>query len=81
MSLKDEQVRGRIPRSATDEVIVKTGRYWNVDIIDIRWYKDGKHTSKGIRVNKAELGHLYNILGRIADGEQKRNRENDSETE
>ena len=81
MSLKNEEVKGRIARSAVDEIIVKTGTYWNIDIIDIRWYKDGKHTSKGIRINKTELGHLYNILGRIVDGEQKRSRENNSESE
>ena len=81
MSLKDEEVRGRIARSAVDEVMVKTGRYWNIDIVDIRLYKDGKHTSKGIRMNMKELQHLHNILGRIVDGEQKRSRENDSESE
>ena len=81
MSLKDEEVRGRIARSAVDEIMIKTGRYWNIDIVDIRWYKDGKHTSKGVRMNMAELGHLYNKLGRIVDGEQKRSREIDSESE
>ena len=81
MSLKDEEVRGRIARSAVDEIMVKTGRYWNIDIVDIRWYKDGKHTSKGVRMNMTELSHLYNILGRIVDGEQKRSGENDSESE
>ena len=81
MSLKNEEVKGRIARSAVDEIMIKTGTYWNIDIVDIRWYKDGKHTSKGIRINKNELEHLYNILGRIVDGEQKRSRENDSESE
>ena len=81
MSLKDEEVRGRIARSAVDEIMIKTGRYWNIDIVDIRWYKDGKHTSKVIRMNMTELGHLYNILGRIVDGEQKRSGENNSESE
>lgn len=78
MSLKNEEVKGRIARSAVDEIMVKTGKYWNIDIVDIRWYKDGKHTSKGIRLNKTELEHLYNILGRIVDGEQKRSRETDN---
>ena len=81
MSLKDEEVKGRIARSAVDEIMIKTGRYWNIDIVDIRWYKDGKHTSKGVRMNMTELGHLYNILGRIVDGEQKRSRENDNKPE
>ena len=78
MSLKNEELKGRIARSAIDEIMVKTGTYWNIYIVDIRWYKDGKHTSKGIRMNKTELEHLYNILGRIVDGEQKRSRETDN---
>ena len=81
MSLKNEEVKGRIARSAVDEIMIKTGRYWNIDIVDIRLYKDGKHTSKVIRMNMTELGHLYNILGRIVDGEQKRSGENNSESE
>ena len=81
MGLKDSEIKGRIARSAIDEVIIEKGKYWNIDVVDIRWYKDGKHTSKGIRVNKTELGHLYNILGRIVDGEQKRSGENNSESE
>ena len=35
MSLKNEEVKGRIARSAIDEIMVKTGTYWNIDIIDI----------------------------------------------
>ena len=55
MSLKDEEVRGRIARSAVDEIMIKTGRYWNIDIVDIRWYKDGKHTSKGVRIKMENI--------------------------
>ena len=81
MGLKDSEIRGRIARSAIDEVIIEKGKYWNIDVVDIRWYKDGKHTSKGVRMNMQELQHLHNILGRIVDGEQKRSRENNSESE
>ena len=81
MGLKDSEIRGRIARSAIDEVIVEKGRYWNIDVVDIRWYKDGKATSKGIRVNMKELVHMNNILGRILDGEHTRSGANNQEEE
>jgi len=79
MGLKDSEIRGRIARSAIDEVIIEKGKYWNIDVVDIRWYKDGKATSKGIRVNMQELVHMKNILERILDGEHTRNRATDKE--
>ena len=80
MKLMDNCI-ARIPRSADEEIKIHWGEYWGKQVVDIRWYKDGKHTSKGVRMNMTELGHLYNILGRIVDGEQKRSRENDSKSE
>ena len=79
MGLKDSEIKGRIARSAIDEVIIEKGKYWNIDVVDIRWYKDGKATSKGIRVNMQELVHMKNILERILDGEHTRNRATDKE--
>ena len=79
MGLKDSEIKGRIARSAIDEVIIEKGKYWNIDVVDIRWYKDGKATSKGIRVNMKELVHMKNILERILDGEHTRNRATDKE--
>jgi len=77
----DFEVRGRIPRTATEEILIKTGKYWNIPIVDIRWHNDGKPTRKGIRINMTELRHLANILGRINDGERTRNEENNKEIE
>tara|TARA_R110002020_G_scaffold408130_2_gene618053 strand:- start:385 stop:633 length:249 start_codon:yes stop_codon:yes gene_type:complete len=77
----DFEVRGRIPRTATEEIKIKTGTYWNIPIVDIRWHKDGKPTRKGIRINMTELKHLSNILGRINDGERTRNKKNNQENE
>ena len=77
----DFEVRGRIPRTATEEILVKTGTYWNIPIVDIRWHNDGKPTRKGFRINMTELRHLANILGRINDGELTRNEENNKEIE
>jgi len=68
----DFEVKGRIPRTATEEIKIKTGTYWNIPIVDIRWHKDDKPTRKGIRINMTELKHLANILGAIRDGEQTR---------
>ena len=77
----DFEVRGRIPRTATQEIKIKTGTYWNIPIVDIRWYDGDKPTRKGIRINMTELKHLTNILGRINDGERTRNEESNQENE
>tara|TARA_R100000008_G_scaffold76535_2_gene56461 strand:+ start:6483 stop:6725 length:243 start_codon:yes stop_codon:yes gene_type:complete len=80
MTLNNEEIRGRIPRTATKEVKVITGDYWNIKVVDIRWFENNRHTRKGIRINMDELEHLHNILGVILDGEHKRNRkENQTE--
>ena len=79
MSIKDEELRGRVPRTATKEIKVITGSYWNIKVIDIRWHENDRHTSKGIRMNMDELEHIYNILGRILDGERKRSEKNNTE--
>ena len=81
MSLKNEEVKGRIARSAVDEIMVKTGTYWNIPIVDIRWHNGDKPTRKGIRINMTELKHLVNILGRINDGERTRIEESNQENE
>ena len=77
----DFEVRGRIPRTATQEIIIKTGTYWNIPIVDIRWHDDDKPTRKGIRINMTELKHLVNKLGRINDGERTRIEESNQEDE
>ena len=77
----DFEVKRRIPRTATQEIKIKTGTYWNIPIVDIRWYDGDKPTRKGIRINMTELKHLANILGRINDGERTRNEESNQENE
>jgi len=79
MGLKESELKGRIPRNATDEIRVEQGKYWRIDVVDIRWYKDGSPTSKGVRVNMKELTHLSNILRRIVDGQHQRSGENNQE--
>jgi len=64
--LTELEIVGRIVRNSTDEVIVKTGTYWNIEVVDIRWFKNNKPT-KGIRLNKEEAKLLLDILRRELD--------------
>jgi len=65
-----EQI-GRIVRNSNEEVIIQCGKYWNIDIIDIRWFKGDKPTSKGIRLNRDEAIKVLNLLRRELDEENK----------
>lgn len=58
---------GTIARNATEEVLIKTGTYWNIEVLDIRWYRSDKPTGKGIRMNMAEAKQLLEILRRKLD--------------
>jgi len=62
--MKNERIVVRIPRSATTELLVITGNYWNIDVLDIRWYENGKPTKKGIRMNIDEAESLNKALRR-----------------
>ena len=57
------EIKGRIVRNANDEVLVKRGIYWNIEVMDIRWNKNNKQT-KRIRLNIDEAKTLLNILKR-----------------
>ena len=61
---KEMPVVGRVVRDATQEVLVKRGVYWNIEVLDIRWFKDDKPTNKGIRLNIEEAKLLLQILRR-----------------
>ena len=74
--MKDEKLVARITRSATQEIQINTGEYWNIPIIDIRWYNGGLPTKKGIRINHEELNVLIEALERIENvNKYKRNEE------
>ncbi len=64
--MSDFEIKGRIVRNANDEVLVKRGTYWNIEVLDIRWHKNDKPT-KGIRLNIDEAKTLLNILKRELD--------------
>tara|TARA_R110002049_G_scaffold295751_1_gene483265 strand:+ start:928 stop:1134 length:207 start_codon:yes stop_codon:yes gene_type:complete len=63
-----EQI-GRVVRNSNEEVIIQCGKYWNIDIVDIRWFKGDKPTSKGIRLNRDEAIKVLNLLRRELDEE------------
>ena len=76
VGLKDEKIILRIPRDAVSELIVKTGNFWNIDIVDIRWHKNSSPTSKGVRMNMDELVDVYKALDKVM--KMRNNNENDS---
>ena len=55
----------RVPRNATSEILVRTGTYWNTEVVDIRLYSDGNPTRKGIRFNMDELTNIAKALMKI----------------
>ena len=68
--MKNERIVARIPRSATTELLVITGNYWNVDVLDIRWYENGRATRKGVRMNLVEANTVRQAIVRALQGEQ-----------
>jgi len=65
--LKDEKIIVRVPRNGNEELTVRTGNYWNVDIVDIRWYANGTPTKKGVRMNMKEMEDVAKALNKIIE--------------
>ena len=65
--MSELSIVGRIIRNEKDEIIVKRGMYWNIEVLDIRWFLNDKPTRKGIRLNLEEAKRLYEILRRELD--------------
>tara|TARA_R110002167_G_scaffold3375_3_gene16404 strand:- start:10015 stop:10251 length:237 start_codon:yes stop_codon:yes gene_type:complete len=63
--MNKEKIIARIPRSATQELVVRTGEYWNIEIVDMRWYNNGSVSRKGLRVNMEEAKTLVKALEKI----------------
>ena len=61
---------GRIPRDSKNEWMVKTGTYWNIDVVDIRLFAGDKPTKKGIRLNIQEIEILKKILEKVKGEEE-----------
>ena len=62
--MSEMPIVGRVVRDATQEVLVKRGVYWNIEVLDMRWFRDDKPTNKGIRLNIEEAKLLLQILRR-----------------
>lgn len=62
--MSELKVVGTVARNSVEEVVVQSGKYWNIEVIDIRWNKNGKPSHKGIRLNKEEAREILNILRR-----------------
>ena len=67
MSEDKFEVVARVPRNATSEMLIKKGHYWNIDVLDVRWYSDGKPTKKGIRMNLEEAEIVMKAIKKIID--------------
>ena len=66
--MSDEfEVIGTIVRDVTMDCKVKRGKYWNIEVLDIRWFRSDKPTNKGIRLNVDEAKLLLDILRRELD--------------
>ena len=61
------EVIGTIVRDANMECKIKKGKYWNIEVLDIRWFREDKPTNKGIRLNVEEAKLLLQILRRELD--------------
>jgi len=68
MSNDKWNIIARVPRDTNNELIIKEGEYWNVKVVDMRWFNNGKPTKKGVRVNMDELKILSQALNKIMDG-------------
>ena len=67
MDNEDWKIIARNKRDSNNEVIVKSGKYWKLDVVDLRWFNNGKPTKKGLRVNMEEAVLLSKALNKIVD--------------
>ena len=67
MDNDDWKIIARIQRDSNNEVSVKSGKYWKLDVVDLRWFNNGKPTKKGLRVNMEEAVLLSKALNKIVD--------------
>tara|TARA_R110001606_G_scaffold358431_2_gene510044 strand:- start:76 stop:291 length:216 start_codon:yes stop_codon:yes gene_type:complete len=70
--LSDLKFVAEIPRSSEETIRVFSGKYWNISVVDIRWYKGERPTRKGIRLNMEEARSLLHVLENIV-GEENEN--------
>ena len=79
MAEDNEVIIVRIPRDASTEALVKTLNFWKTDVVDIRWYNNGKPTHKGFRCNMDEAKTLSRALQKIVSGLNENKQESNEE--
>ena len=79
--MKNERILVRIPRSPSQELVVLTAEYWNIPIVDIRWYQNGSPTRKGVRFNQSEAAKVVETLNRMMRGNYDFKQENEDSIE
>jgi hypothetical protein len=62
--MSEMPIIGRIVRDTKQECLIKRGKYWNIEVLDIRWFNSDKPTNKGIRLNMEEAKLLLEVLRR-----------------
>jgi hypothetical protein len=77
--VKDEKIIARIPRNANDELVIRTFNYWNINVVDMRWYNNGNPTRKGLRVNFDEAKTLIKAIIKSIGDENGNNKFNEEE--
>ena len=60
--------QGRIVRDETNQIKIHQGTYYGKEVVDIRWYNNGKPTQKGFRCNMNEAKTLSRALQKIVSG-------------
>ena len=63
--MKEEIIIARIPRNVNDELVIRTAITWNISIVDVRWYKNGSPTQKGVSFNMDEFYLILNAMNKI----------------
>lgn len=61
--------RGRVVRDENSEIKLHSGKYWGINVVDIRWYNNDKPTRKGIRLNIQEAKLVKELLEKILEDE------------
>tara|TARA_R110001592_G_scaffold161715_5_gene394453 strand:+ start:189 stop:440 length:252 start_codon:yes stop_codon:yes gene_type:complete len=79
--MSDEKIIARVPRDANNELVIRTLTYYNIKVVDMRWYSNGKPTRKGLRVNQDEVIYLNKAIKKILGDENGNNKQYEEKSE
>lgn len=63
------EFKGRVVRNENSEIKIHAGKYWGIQVIDVRWYNEDKPSRKGIRLNIQEAKLVKELLEKILEEE------------